>query len=41
MKTYGFPWPSMLDCKKFPVDNDMCIAAQAEKSKQKETELGN
>ncbi|XP_040568733.1 secreted frizzled-related protein 5 [Lepeophtheirus salmonis] len=27
MKSYGFPWPSMLDCQKFPLDNDMCIAA--------------
>ena len=27
MATYGFPWPSMLDCDKFPLDNDMCIAS--------------
>jgi secreted frizzled-related protein 5 len=31
MATYGFPWPSMLDCDKFPLDNDMCIASQSEK----------
>ena len=31
MGTYGFPWPSMLDCDKFPLDNDMCIASQSEK----------
>ncbi len=30
MSTYGFPWPAMLECDKFPVDNDMCIAAQSE-----------
>ena len=32
MATYGFPWPSMLDCDKFPLDNDMCIASQSERS---------
>ena len=32
MATYGFPWPSMLDCDKFPLDNDMCIASMSEKS---------
>jgi hypothetical protein len=31
MKTYGFPWPTMLDCDKFPLDNDMCIASQSDK----------
>lgn len=30
MGAYGFPWPAMLDCGKFPEDNDMCITAQAE-----------
>ena len=35
MKGYGYPWPSMLDCDKFPLDNDMCITSQAEKSKQR------
>ena len=30
MGAYGFPWPAMLDCAKFPEDNDMCITAQAE-----------
>ncbi|KHJ41783.1 fz domain protein [Trichuris suis] len=25
MQMYGFPWPEMLNCKKFPVANDMCI----------------
>ena len=25
MKTYGYPWPDMLRCDKFPLDNDMCI----------------
>ena len=29
MSDYGFPWPPMLDCAKFPEDNDMCITAQA------------
>ncbi|KAH9523573.1 Secreted frizzled- protein 5, partial [Bulinus truncatus] len=25
MKAYGFDWPDMLKCDKFPLDNDMCI----------------
>ncbi|KAI6221852.1 Secreted frizzled-related protein 5 [Aphelenchoides fujianensis] len=25
MTTYGFSWPEMLDCGRFPADNDMCI----------------
>ena len=35
MESHGFPWPSMLDCDKFPLDNDMCITSQSEKNKQK------
>lgn len=27
MTTYGFPWPEMLECHKFPLDNDMCISS--------------
>ncbi len=38
MSTYGFPWPSMLDCNKFPVDNDMCITAQSERQQQQQQE---
>ncbi|XP_075218985.1 secreted frizzled-related protein 5-like isoform X2 [Lycorma delicatula] len=29
MKTYGFPWPDMFRCDKFPLDNDMCIRPQS------------
>jgi len=36
MKSHGFPWPSMLDCDKFPLDNDMCITSQTERNKQKQ-----
>ena len=36
MANHGFPWPSMLDCDKFPLDNDMCITSQSEKKKQKD-----
>ncbi|CAJ1052588.1 secreted frizzled-related protein 2 [Xyrichtys novacula] len=25
MSAFGFPWPSMLDCNRFPLDNDLCI----------------
>lgn len=32
MQAYGFPWPAMLDCEKFPQDNDMCITAQSAKT---------
>ncbi|XP_023676033.1 secreted frizzled-related protein 5 [Paramormyrops kingsleyae] len=28
METYGFPWPEMLRCDKFPIDNDLCIPMQ-------------
>lgn len=28
MLRYGFPWPEMLRCDKFPVDNDLCIGIQ-------------
>lgn len=28
MQTYSFPWPDMLNCDKFPLDNDMCITVQ-------------
>uniref|UniRef100_A0A4W3GU58 Secreted frizzled-related protein 1b n=1 Tax=Callorhinchus milii TaxID=7868 RepID=A0A4W3GU58_CALMI len=26
MEFFGFPWPDMLRCDKFPLDNDLCIA---------------
>lgn len=29
MQNYGFPWPNALQCDKFPLDNDMCIAPQS------------
>lgn len=28
MQTYSFPWPDMLNCDNFPLDNDMCITVQ-------------
>jgi len=28
MNKYGFPWPEMLRCDKFPLDNDLCIGLQ-------------
>jgi secreted frizzled-related protein 5 len=30
MLHYGFPWPEMLRCDKFPLENDMCIRPQSE-----------
>jgi len=43
MKSRGFPWPPMLDCNKFPLDNDMCITSQAEseQNRKKEEEKKN
>lgn len=32
MRTYGFPWPDMVRCDKFPYDNDMCITIQSQDS---------
>lgn len=32
MRVYGFPWPDILRCEKFPLDNDMCIASQSTSS---------
>ncbi|CAN8010055.1 unnamed protein product [Ixodes pacificus] len=29
MLRYGYPWPDMVRCDKFPVDNDMCISVQS------------
>lgn len=29
MQRYGFSWPEMLDCSKFPRDEDLCIAMQS------------
>ncbi|XP_047485218.1 secreted frizzled-related protein 5-like isoform X2 [Penaeus chinensis] len=34
MRTYSFPWPDMLRCDKFPLDNDMCITVQHTKSQR-------
>jgi len=28
MLTYGYPWPEMLRCDKFPLDNDLCLGPQ-------------
>ena len=30
MTKWGFPWPDMLRCDKFPLDNDLCIGLQNE-----------
>ncbi|KAL1429291.1 hypothetical protein MTO96_016502 [Rhipicephalus appendiculatus] len=29
MAHYGYPWPDMVRCDKFPLDNDMCIGVQS------------
>ncbi|XP_059491143.1 secreted frizzled-related protein 5-like [Neocloeon triangulifer] len=38
MLTYGFPWPDMLKCEKFPLDNDMCISPQSINSNSSEAD---
>ncbi|KAI0219304.1 hypothetical protein LSAT2_029114 [Lamellibrachia satsuma] len=30
MLKYGYPWPEMLRCDKFPPDNDLCISIRAQ-----------
>uniref|UniRef100_A0A8C4QA49 Secreted frizzled-related protein 5 n=1 Tax=Eptatretus burgeri TaxID=7764 RepID=A0A8C4QA49_EPTBU len=37
MESFGFPWPEMLRCDKFPLDNDLCITAQAAGEKPPES----
>lgn len=29
MMKYGYPWPEMVSCEKFPLDNDMCMSAMS------------
>ncbi|XP_064635511.1 secreted frizzled-related protein 1-like [Lineus longissimus] len=29
MNSYGFPWPDMLRCDKFPLENDLCITSRS------------
>lgn len=28
MLKHGYPWPRIVDCAQYPIDNDMCIKAQ-------------
>uniref|UniRef100_A0A8C4N7W1 Secreted frizzled-related protein 5 n=1 Tax=Eptatretus burgeri TaxID=7764 RepID=A0A8C4N7W1_EPTBU len=34
MESFGFPWPEMLRCNRFPLDNDLCMTMQFAKTKQ-------
>ncbi|XP_048465176.1 secreted frizzled-related protein 5-like [Rhincodon typus] len=29
MESFGFPWPEMLKCDRFPLDNDLCVSLQS------------
>lgn len=40
MKKHSYSWPPMLDCDKFPLDNDMCITSQAEAQEGQAEEEG-
>uniref|UniRef100_UPI00358E13D0 secreted frizzled-related protein 5-like n=1 Tax=Myxine glutinosa TaxID=7769 RepID=UPI00358E13D0 len=33
MESFGFPWPEMLRCNRFPLDNDLCVTMQFAKTK--------
>ncbi|XP_078078790.1 secreted frizzled-related protein 2-like [Mustelus asterias] len=40
MSAFGFPWPDMLDCNRFPVENDLCIPSaisEEERARQEES----
>lgn len=37
MTDYGYPWPEIVSCEQFPIDNDMCIQAQSEVARTKAT----
>ncbi|XP_078400927.1 secreted frizzled-related protein 2-like [Cetorhinus maximus] len=42
MSAFGFPWPDMLDCNRFPVDNDLCIPSansEEERVQQEESKI--
>ena len=39
MNKYGFPWPEMLRCDKFPLDNDLCIGVLNDAKAGKSTDL--
>lgn len=32
MLQFGFSWPPMLNCSKYPVDNDLCVKQQADQT---------
>lgn len=41
MSAFGFPWPKMLDCERFPLDNDLCIPPASIDSFAPATKEGN
>ncbi|CAM1329021.1 SFRP5 (predicted), partial [Pycnogonum litorale] len=41
MNGYGYPWPDMVRCDKFPLDNDMCISVQSKRQKGNGCEFCN
>ncbi|XP_069748667.1 secreted frizzled-related protein 2-like [Narcine bancroftii] len=39
MSAFGFPWPEMLDCNRFPLDDDLCIpSATSEEDRVRQEE---
>ena len=41
MLQYGFPWPEMLRCDKFPLENDLCVGLQTDNKPGKEDKSTN
>lgn len=41
MKQYGFDWPDMMSCDKFPADNDMCIKSTYNEESLKHSRMFN
>jgi len=39
MRNYGFPWPEMLRCDKFPLDNDLCVGLQHHRDDERGTTM--
>ncbi|XP_051882369.1 secreted frizzled-related protein 2-like [Pristis pectinata] len=38
MLAFGFPWPEMLDCNRFPMDDDLCIPSATSEEERVEQE---
>lgn len=39
MSAFGFPWPEMFNCSRFPSENELCIPATGEQEERAEEEV--